>query len=179
MDGLCRLRRAQCGHVRAAARESAGLAERPGQSRSGDKLAAIPHLVELRRVAGAWQGPDGKAGTFATLWQRQKDGSYKWVLDHGETLASAPEQPEMVSTDIADCPPRAPDSMGGMAGRPAPAPPQRAKLPVADLLRGEAQDGTMRWEANVAGNVRQLHVYLKRNGAMQEILASTVTEPAQ
>ena len=36
---------------------------------------------------GAWQGPKA-TGHFTTVWQRQKDGGYKWVLDQGDPLAA-------------------------------------------------------------------------------------------
>ena len=54
---------------------------------------------------GAWQ--DQKAfGYFTTIWQRQFDGSYKWVFDHGDALKEPLDAPEMLAAHIADCPPR-------------------------------------------------------------------------
>ncbi|MFA5965874.1 MAG: DUF4440 domain-containing protein [Sphingomonas sp.] len=37
---------------------------------------------------GAWQRPDGSAGYFTTVWRREPDGRWKWILDHGDTLAT-------------------------------------------------------------------------------------------
>lgn len=37
---------------------------------------------------GGWKRPDGSVGYFTTVWKRQPDGGWKWVLDHGDTLAS-------------------------------------------------------------------------------------------
>lgn len=68
-----------------------------------------PHQVwsscdgSLAVTKGAWQRPDGSVGAFTTVWERQKDGGYKWVLDVGETLDSALAEPEMVAAEVAVC----------------------------------------------------------------------------
>ena len=124
---------------------------------------------------GVWQGADGKGGSFATLWQRQKDGAYKWVLDQRDVLASIPPQPDMVGADVADCPPRAPE----MAEKPPAAPTVKpAELKVEDLLRGEAQDGTLRWDTASGATGRELHVFMKQNGAMREVLSAKIPDLA-
>src|SRR5262245_28307794 len=49
-------------------------------------------------TSGAWQS--GKAvGWYTTVWQRQPDGAYKWVFDHGDATAEAPKAPEMRSEE--------------------------------------------------------------------------------
>ena len=69
---------------------------------------------------GAAQWPDGSHGRFMTIWQRQTDGQWKWVLDAGgpvKTPKVAPQEPEIL---VANCerstPPQrdavAPDSGG-------------------------------------------------------------------
>ena len=56
---------------------------------------------------GAWQRADGTVGYFTTVWQRQPDGEYRWVIDQGDMLETPLEAPEFVRTDIAECPDRA------------------------------------------------------------------------
>lgn len=51
---------------------------------------------------GAWQRTDS-VGYFTTVWQRQKDGGYKWVLDMGDPLPAALPAPEMIAAKVADC----------------------------------------------------------------------------
>ncbi len=51
---------------------------------------------------GAWQGAQ-QTGYFTTVWQRQKDGSFNWVLDSGDPLATPLTAPEMIAAKVADC----------------------------------------------------------------------------
>ena len=67
-----------------------------------------PHRVwsscdgSLAVTTGAWQRP-GATGAFTTVWARQADGSYRWVLDHGQPLAAALPAPDMIEAKVADC----------------------------------------------------------------------------
>lgn len=59
-------------------------------------------------TTGAWQRPNGTFGYFTTVWQfiqknERGDGEWKWVLDHGDTLASPREPREMIETRVASC----------------------------------------------------------------------------
>lgn len=62
----------------------------------------------LAVTKGDWKGADGSIGNFVTVWQRQADGSYKWVMDQGGTLESDEAAPDMVQASVADC--AAPDA---------------------------------------------------------------------
>ena len=35
---------------------------------------------------GGWKRPDGSVGYFTTIWQRQPDGSWQWIVDAGGGL---------------------------------------------------------------------------------------------
>ena len=61
--------------------------------------------------------PNGRRSRFATIWQRQRNGDYRWVLDQGFDLETGYAEPEMIGARVADCPPRAP---GMAAARGAP-----------------------------------------------------------
>lgn len=71
-----------------------------------------PHHVwsscdgSLAVTRGAWQRADGTQGYFTTVWQRQRDGDYRWTLDQGDALDTPLEEPEFVRTDVAECPAR-------------------------------------------------------------------------
>lgn len=68
-----------------------------------------PHEVwsscdgSLAVTKGAWQRPDGTFGYFTTIWERQQDGTYRWVLDQGDALGLPLEEPDFVQTTVADC----------------------------------------------------------------------------
>ena len=108
-----------------------------------------PHQVwsscdgTLGITQGAWQRPNNTVGYFTTVWQRQRDGAYKWVFDHGDVLAMPQEAPEMISAKVATCPPRRP----GSSARPAPAAPFD---PAA--RSGRSDDGTLTWEVTAQPN---------------------------
>ncbi|TGX53442.1 hypothetical protein E5A73_11420 [Sphingomonas gei] len=38
---------------------------------------------------GGWKRPDGSLGYFTTVWLRQPDGRFKWLVDHGDGLKIA------------------------------------------------------------------------------------------
>lgn len=62
----------------------------------------------LAATHGARQGADGAAGQYLTVWQRQRDGSFKWLLDVAGPVDAPLARPEMLSATVADCPaPRA------------------------------------------------------------------------
>lgn len=57
----------------------------------------------LAVTLGAWQGANGRQGDYLTVWRRQEDGGYKWVL----TQADITDAPRPVLAEparmVADC----------------------------------------------------------------------------
>ncbi len=123
---------------------------------------------------GAWQG--GKAnGYFTTLWQRQKDGKYKWILDSGDALKQAEPAPEMIAGHVADCPER------GL--RPTTAPAVKVgkgsakALPPLDpkYRAGKSDDGSLTWEVTVdPSGARNLSVEWKKDGEVSPVMIEEV-----
>ncbi|MBW8783698.1 MAG: hypothetical protein JF593_03525 [Novosphingobium sp.] len=87
---------------------------------------------------GPWQRANA-VGYFTTVWQRQKDGSYKWLLDQGDTLAQPLPAPEMISARVAECTPR-----------PPAAPEATASPAGTDRKIGWSDDRTLQWLSQVA-----------------------------
>lgn len=52
---------------------------------------------------GGWKRPDGKVGYFSTVWKRQSDGSWKWIVDGGDDLTDARERPATPIVHRASC----------------------------------------------------------------------------
>ncbi|MBC2663485.1 hypothetical protein H7F50_17220 [Novosphingobium flavum] len=134
--------------------------------------------------------PAPRQGWFTTLWQRQPDGAYRWVLDHGDEAASLPDAPEMISALVADCPPRArPPGMAEGGARPPapparppkpPKPPKPKDLPPLDPASrsGAARDGSLRWDVAVTPEgARTLTVHWRRDGQDQVLLTDRVAAP--
>ena len=52
---------------------------------------------------GGWKRPDGAVGYFSTVWMRQKNGGWKWIVDGGDALKVARIQPKIVKPKPASC----------------------------------------------------------------------------
>ena len=110
---------------------------------------------------GAWQGPQA-TGYFTTVWQRQRNGTYKWVLDQGEPLAMPLDAPEMISAKVAECKPR-PAPVAGLQ---------------ADRRTGQSDDGTLRWDVRVdAGCGRTVQIQLWDGTKLTDVFTATVDAP--
>ena len=54
---------------------------------------------------GGWKRPDGAVGYFSTVWQRQQDGGWKWIVDGGDDLKVARKsltQPKVAHASCED-----------------------------------------------------------------------------
>ena len=52
---------------------------------------------------GGWKRPDGAVGYFSTVWQRQKDGGWKWIVDSGDALAQPRPRIDRIAVERASC----------------------------------------------------------------------------
>ncbi|MEO7549803.1 MAG: hypothetical protein ABIT09_01510 [Croceibacterium sp.] len=130
----------------------------------------------LAVTRGPWQRPDG-VGYFTTVWQRQRDGSFKWVLDQGDTLRQPLEVPEMIPAKVAECPSAGPgDSRRDRRSQLARA---TVRAPVCDGTQcsggGASADGTLTYEYRTTISGRRLSVQLSQDGALHEVLRSDVS----
>lgn len=118
---------------------------------------------------GAWQRPDGSNGYFTTVWQRQNDGGYKWVLDQGDVLAAPLPVPEMIAAAVADC--------GGKQAIAVVKGSWIDALPASG--GGGSDDGSLAFEWSVAPDLsRRLSVAMVKDGATVEVLTVAVAAPA-
>ncbi|MBS0482975.1 MAG: hypothetical protein JSR96_12695 [Proteobacteria bacterium] len=127
----------------------------------------------LAVTRGAWQGQGDATGYFTTVWQRQKDGKYKWIADQGEPLPMALDAPEMIVAKVADCPP-------GYRGKS----PKQAKVPAAPFdpahRSGRSDDGTLTWDVAVAPNTaRRFVVTMAGSGGPVTVQDLQIDPPAQ
>lgn len=138
--------------------------------------------------------PDGSKTAFVTLWRRQSDGSYKWMLDWGAGKAATDEGPDEVEGKIADCAPRGArgpgtgPAAGGEPPRRDRKPPSRKDLeraivriavpPPADG-QGESPDGSLRWAwTSGPSGARTLSVSMRKGEGFVPLIEDKVTEKA-
>lgn len=104
----------------------------------------------LAASTGNWKRPDGSVGYFTTLWRRDKKGRWQWILDHGDTLATAREAPEFLTGKVATCkrgarPDRPPPPSGGKPGKgDVPPPPDESLVWSADVAADNSRRITVR-----------------------------------
>ncbi len=113
--------------------------------------------------------PSGRKTRFATVWQRQNDGQYRWVLDQGFDLDAGYADPEMIAGRKAECP-------QGMSNRVKRAP--KARRGEA-WQSGRSDDGTLAWRTDLAADCRRtLVVEARIEGAMEEVFRRTSSVPS-
>ncbi|MCA1660929.1 MAG: hypothetical protein LC648_01695 [Novosphingobium sp.] len=112
--------------------------------------------------------PTGRKSRFLTVWQRQQDGEYRWVLDQGFDSPGGAIDPDTISARVAECPPRV-----------------RGARPDIRVRRGEAwgsgvsNDGTLAWTTEIAADcTRTATVRMAGVGGMEEVFRKTAPPPA-
>ena len=109
--------------------------------------------------------PDGRKTRFATIWQRQDDGRYKWVLDQGFDLEAGYAKRDMIGAQVAECGER-------RRGRPP-----RARRGLA-WHSGQSDDGSLSWATELRPDCsRTLVVRARRNGTLEEVFRRASAPP--
>ncbi|MEY4239579.1 MAG: hypothetical protein RL339_2180 [Pseudomonadota bacterium] len=113
---------------------------------------------------GGWDSPNA-SGTFATIWQRQKNGDLKWIADMSLTSDGVAPAPEMIAARVAEC------------KVPPPAPPM-AVVTDTDWQTGTSRDGTLHWGTGVTAlGGRTVKVSLWNGTVFEPVLEQTVPAP--
>ncbi len=108
--------------------------------------------------------PGGERGRFATIWQRQRNGEFRWVLDQGFELEPGYDKPELIGGHVADCP-----SRGGQA---------LTDVQSADYSRGDSGDHTLAWDTRVSADcARTFVVRALVDGEMREVFRREAPAP--
>ena len=111
---------------------------------------------------GPWVRQWGKSvGYFTTVWKRQGDGNWKWVLDHGDSLATPRAEGGDIKPRQASC-----------------AKPVKALLPKLGLTQGgssgtgKSDDGTLAWRWFVRADGSRTFEALIWTGLSWEVVIS-------
>ena len=100
----------------------------------------------LAASTGGWKRPDGSVGYFTTIWQRDRKGAWKWIMDHGDTLANAREAPEFLIGKVATC------KRGRAGDSPRPAAPPPGRKAAKEEIPPVPRDESLRWNAEAAAD---------------------------
>lgn len=129
---------------------------------------------------GKFADPEGNWGYYVTVWERQRDGRYRWVYDMGapdDQLTAAENARrentptgenaiviraiEAIEGRVADCRP------AGSSGKP----PMLIPPDGTDVRRGYSEDSTLGWTSmHMANGRRVLQVSKWRNGDFEQVL---------
>jgi hypothetical protein len=117
---------------------------------------------------GGWKLPNGAVGYFSTVWRKEADGSWKWIVDGGDGLDAARPQPSAPVVTRASCAAMAADVSDTAA-------PADAK--VGD---GESPDGTIAWRWQVTPDgARTFEVMAWDGKQLASVLADHIAAPAK
>ncbi|WP_298394482.1 hypothetical protein [Sphingobium sp.] len=122
----------------------------------------------LAASTGNWKRPDGSVGYFTTIWRRDKKGRWRWIMDHGDTLATAREAPEFLTGKVATC------KRGARPDGPTPSPPTGGKPGKGDAPP-PPPDESLVWRADVAAdNSRRVTVQMWTGQAYETVIDDEV-----
>ena len=109
--------------------------------------------------------PDGRTGRFLTVWQRQRDGEYRWVLDQGFEREEGFEESDTISAKVAECPDPRPQAAAVV---------RRGE----DWSSGASNDGTLAWRTELAADcTRTATVTLVAENGMEQVFRRTAPAP--
>lgn len=128
-------------------------------------------------VEGGWT-EGGLSGLYAAIWQRQEDGSYKWLMRQRIGQDRPVSAPDMLSAHVAECPPRR-KAEGTQPAPPAREKPGRGKndkaVIAANAESDYSTDRTLYWRSGKdAAGTPWLLVAIRQNGTMQTVLGDAL-----
>ncbi len=114
---------------------------------------------------GPWVRPKA-AGYFTTVWVRQADGGWKWVMDGGDALEKPIAAGEKARVETASC-----------KGKPHALPVEKAGTGTTGS--GTSPDGTLHYQWHVAPDgERAFNAWLWNGREMAPVVEDRVAAPA-
>jgi hypothetical protein len=116
---------------------------------------------------GGWRLPEGTVGYFSTVWRKQADGSWKWIVDGGDALATPRERPARPLVRQAVCtgtPPALTITPFGKGGGD----------------RGQSADDTLRWRWDIdATGARRMYAVLWNGMGYDRVVSDQIGAPGK
>ncbi|WP_338241714.1 hypothetical protein [Aurantiacibacter hainanensis] len=128
----------------------------------------------LAVTLGRFVRPNGVVGDYVTVWELQRDNSYKWIYDTG-----TPDDPQPVPEPDADLPEDAivVEGMSSITGRVAECQPDagQSALPLAvtgvATSASTAEDSSLTWQSILqADGSRTVRAWYLRDGGWQQVV---------
>ena len=113
---------------------------------------------------GEWRQPDGTVGFFTTVWVKQPDGGWRWVVDGGDQLAAARPRVATPTVQRAACAALAPSV------RAAPDPGRANGF-------GHSLDWTLTWEWSVGPDGARIFEVSQYDGYYRTVIRDTIAAP--
>ena len=109
--------------------------------------------------------PGGAQSNFLTVWQKQDDGEYRWVLDQSLPHAERPFAADTIGAEVADCPANRPG--GRIVARRG-----------ENWRSGRSNDGTLEWSTQQEATCdRLVTVRMAQAGTLKEVLRVAAPSP--
>lgn len=113
---------------------------------------------------GGWKLHDGTVGFFSTVWRKEADGSWKWIVDGGDALKAARERLATPKVVRARC--------------------EGIYVPSGDNDRGKStgigwaadKSLTWRWSVGPDGG-RQFSVFIRNGIGMRQVIDDKIAAP--
>lgn len=117
---------------------------------------------------GPWVRP-GSSGYFTTVWVRQPDGQFKWLVDGGDALATPRALPDPPKVRTAACSPL-PRRDDDLTGIPCP---ERSQCGI-----GASRDGTLAWHWAVkADGSREFRAWIWNGHGSDLVVHDAIAAP--
>ena len=115
---------------------------------------------------GGWKRPDGSVGYFTTVWRRQADGGWKWIVDGGDTLQAPRERTVTPMVRTATCRKR-----GRML--------EMSVEGGGDIIgQGRSDDATLFWDWIVGPNgERSFSAWMWDGHELRSVIADRIAAP--
>jgi hypothetical protein len=115
---------------------------------------------------GGWKLPDGTVGYFSTVWQRQTDGGWKWIVDGGDALKVARPRPAEPKVVRALC--------GGIYV------PSGNNDRTNEVGFGMSKDNSLSWRWTVRANgSRDFSAHVWSSNDMTQVIHDVIPAPAK
>jgi hypothetical protein len=127
---------------------------------------------------GSWVRNGGRSvGYFTTVWAREQGGSWKWLLDHGDTL----DKPRPVGDEVRIKRGRCNGAKPGRTGFSMLQMDAAATSGIGSdgsRIEGAAQDGSLRWKVTAnPDRARQVSTEMWTGSRYETVLEDKVAKP--